>query len=164
MSQILNYIKLETIIDKILRRHTSSRSSSLILVLQEVQEEQGYLSEEALRLISDKTGASPSRVYGVATFFNQFRFNPEGKHRITVCDGTACHMARSFNIYNWLINELNIKPPSETSDDGLFTVKKANCLGACSLAPIMRIDETFYGELTHDKIRRILNQIREDEK
>ena len=164
VSQILNYIKLETIIDRILRSHSFNRSSSLIPMLQEIQEEQGYLSEKALRLISDKTGVSPSRVYGVATFFNQFRLNPEGKHRITVCNGTACHMARSINIYNWLINELHIKPPSDTSDDGLFTVKKANCLGACSLAPVMRIDETFYRELTHEKLRSILDKIREDEK
>lgn len=155
---------LENLIDKMLARHNSESSHPLIPVLQAIQQEQGYLSEESLRLVSEKTGASPSRVYGVATFYHQFRLKAEGKHRISICRGTACHVAGSTDLYNTLIRELKITPPEDTSKDGFFTIHEVRCIGACSLAPVIKVDETVYGKMTPKKLREILDQYREDEK
>jgi NADH:ubiquinone oxidoreductase subunit E len=156
--------KLEDLIDKMLTRHNSESSHPLIPILQAIQQEQGYLSEESLRLVSEKTGASPSRVYGVATFYHQFRLKAEGAHRISICRGTACHVAGATDLYNTLIRELGITPPEDTSEDGLFTIHEVRCIGACSLAPVIKVDETVYGKMTPKKLRLILDQYREDEK
>ena len=160
----MNHSELETLIDGILTRHTSNHSSPLIPVLQEIQQEQGYLSQEALRLVSKKTGASPSRVYGIATFYHQFRLRPEGKHQIAICRGTACHVAGAPDLYDALVKELGITPPEDTSADGLFTVHEVRCLGACSLAPVMKVNDMVYGKMTTKKRKQILSQFKEDEK
>ena len=159
----MNPVELEEIIDRMLQRHNSESSSPLIPILQAIQHEQGYLSKESLLLVSEKTGASPSRVYGVATFYHQFRLKPEGKHQISICRGTACHVAGVSDLYNMLVRDLGINPPEDTSEDGLFTIHEVRCLGACSLAPVMKVDETVYGKLTQKKLRNILKQIREEQ-
>lgn len=160
----MNHSELEALIDGILSHYNADHSSPLIPVLQEVQMEQGYLSEEAMRLVSKKTGASLSRVYGVATFYHQFRLKPEGKHQISICRGTACHVAGAPDLYNSLVKELSIKPQEDTSEDGLFTVHEVRCLGACSLGPVMKIDEIVYGKMTPKKLHNIIDQFREDQK
>ena len=157
----MNPVELEELIDQQLQRHNTESSSPLIPILQAIQFEQGYLSKDALRLVSEKTGASPSRVYGVATFYHQFRLKPEGKHQISICRGTACHVAGVSDLYNMLLNELGINPPEDTTEDGLFTLHEVRCLGACSLAPVMKVDDTVYGKLTQKKLQNILKQYRE---
>ncbi len=160
----MNRSELENLIDGILSHHDSDHSSPLIPVLQEIQETQGYLSEEALRLVSEKTGASPSRVYGVATFYHQFRLRPEGKHQISICRGTACHVAGAPDLFSALIKELDLIPHEDTSEDGVFTVHEVRCLGACSLGPVMKVDESVYGKMTPKKLHTIIRQYREDKK
>ena len=157
----MNPVELEELIDRQLQRHNTESSSPLIPILQAIQFEQGYLSKDALRLVSEKTGVSPSRVYGVATFYHQFRLKPEGKHQISICRGTACHVAGVSDLYNMLLNELGINPPEDTTEDGLFTLHEVRCLGACSLAPVMKVDDTVYGKLTQKKLQNILKQYRE---
>jgi len=160
----LNPKELENLIDRMLTRHNSESSSPLIPVLQAIQHEQGYLSRDALRLVSVKTGASLSRVFGVATFYHQFRLRPEGKHMISICRGTACHVAGVTDLYNMLVEELGLHPPEDTSEDGLFTLHEVRCLGACSLAPVVKVDETVYGKITQKKLRSVLDQYREKKK
>ena len=160
----MNHVELETLIDDMLTRNNNESSSPLIPTLQAIQREQGYLSTEALRLVSEKTGASPSRVYGVVTFYHQFRLKAEGKHVISICRGTACHVAKASDLYTVLMRELGLTPPDDTSEDGLFTVHVVRCLGACSLSPVIKVDETVYGRMTPEKLRQILGEYREAER
>jgi NADH-quinone oxidoreductase subunit E len=158
ISHTLESDELEKIIDRLLTQYDFESSSPLIPILQAIQQRKGYLTQEALRLISKKTGFSLSQVYGVATFYHQFRFKPEGKHRISVCRGTACHVSDAIKLYNVLVKELGITPPEDTSEDGLFTIYEVRCIGACSLAPIIKIDERVYGKMTPNKIQSLLNK------
>ncbi len=156
--------ELVTLIDGMLKKHNIESNSPLIPILQKIQHEQGYLSTEALRLVSEKTGASPSRVFGVATFYHQFRLKPEGKHQVSICRGTACHVAGAADLYKTLVTELDLKPSEDTSEDGLFTLHVVRCIGACSLAPVIKVDDIVYGKMTPKKLRSILNQHRENKK
>ena len=158
----MNKAEIEALIDDILSKHNPVSSSPLIPILQAVQNQQGYLSEESMRIVSDRTGASPSRVYGVATFYHQFRLRPEGKHKISICRGTACHVAGATDLYDQLVKELELSLAEDTTKDGLFTLQEVRCLGACSLAPVIKVDETVYGKVTVKKLREILDQYRED--
>ena len=137
---------------------------SLITILQQTQDIYGYLSVEAINHISEATGIKPAKIYGVATFYAQFRLQPVGKYLIMLCKGTACHVNGADHIEEAVSEYLNIKD-GETTEDGLFTLNNVTCLGCCSLAPVMMIrssegDET-YGNLTKDKVQQILGEIRE---
>ena len=136
---------------------------SLITILQKTQEIYGYLSMDAIQYISEVTGIKPAKIYGVATFYTQFRLKPIGKHLIMLCKGTACHVNGADHIEEAITEHLNIKD-GETTEDGLFTLNNMACLGCCSLAPVMMIhdsdgDET-YGNLTKDMVRQILDDIK----
>ena len=137
---------------------------SLITILQQTQDIYGYLSVEAINHISEATGIKPAKIYGVATFYAQFRLQPVGKYLLMLCKGTACHVNGADHIEEAVSEYLNIKD-GETTEDGLFTLNNVACLGCCSLAPVMMIrssegDET-YGNLTKDKVQQILGEIRE---
>ena len=137
---------------------------SLITILQQTQDIYGYLSVEAINHISEATGIKPAKIYGVSTFYAQFRLQPVGKYLIMLCKGTACHVNGADHIEEAVSEYLNIKD-GETTEDGLFTLNNVACLGCCSLAPVMMIrssegDET-YGNLTKDKVQQILGEIRE---
>ena len=137
---------------------------SLITILQKTQEIYGYLSMEAINHISEATGIKPAKIYGVATFYAQFRLQPVGKYLIMLCQGTACHVNGSERIEEAVCEHLGIKD-GETTDDGVFTLNNVACLGCCSLAPVMMVqsaegNET-YGNLTKDKVVKILDEIRE---
>ena len=131
--------------------------SSLIPLLQDVQNVYGYLPEDALQEVSDFTGIALSRVYGVATFYNQFRLLPLGENVIKVCRGTACHVKNSANILYALENALKIKA-GETTKDKKFTIEVVNCIGACSIAPVITINEEYFGRLTVKEITSILKK------
>ena len=137
---------------------------SLITILQKAQEIYGYLSPDAINYISEQTGIAPAKIYGVATFYAQFRLEPIGKYLIMLCKGTACHVNGADMIEEAICEHLNIQD-GETTEDGIFTLNNVACLGCCSLAPVMMVrssegDET-YGNLTKDKVREILDEIRE---
>lgn len=133
---------------------------SLITILQHTQDIYGYLPEQAIELISERTGIATSEIMGVATFYTQFRFSPVGKYLIMLCQGTACHVNSSELILQTIRDELGIED-GQTTDDGLFSLKCVACLGCCSLSPVMMINENTYGSLTPDKTKKILKELRE---
>lgn len=135
---------------------------SLITILQKAQESYGFLSVELMRYIALETHNSIAKVYGVATFYTQFRFEPVGKYLILLCQGTACHVNGSKMVEEAAMEFLNIKE-GETTEDGLFTLNNVACLGCCSLSPVMMINDDTYGQLTKDKVKNILAEIKETE-
>jgi NADH-quinone oxidoreductase subunit E len=145
-------------LDAILARH-GHNPGALIAILQETQEVYGYLPPAALRYIAARTRLRPAHVYGVATFYTQFRLQPVGKRVIMVCQGTACHVNGGNTIFQALSEELGIKE-GETTPDGEFTLQTVACLGCCSLAPVMMINGEAYGKLTPEKARRIIRDLR----
>lgn len=138
----------------------SPLGSALIPMLQRVQAEVGYLPPAALTRVSELLHIPPSQVYGVATFYHQFRLRPKGEHLITICRGTACHVKGSQDTLNYINQQLGIKPPRDTSPDGFYTVQQVRCLGACGLAPVMKVDEIVYGRVNQAKIRGILRAVK----
>ena len=141
-------------LDKILARHKGERGS-LIPVLQEVQEVQGYISQDAIREISAALKIPATDIFGVATFYAQFHLKPRGRHVVRVCQGTACHVRGSAKILAEVEKELGIQP-GENTEDLLYTLEPVACLGCCGLAPVMMIDEDTHGRLTADKVAAIL--------
>ncbi len=132
---------------------------NLITVLQKAQDIYGYLPVDVLYEIAEKTGNSPAKVMGVATFYTQFRLKKVGKYLILLCKGTACHVNGADSIEKTICEELGIKD-GDTTDDGLFSLKTVACLGCCSLSPVMMINEETYGSLTPGKTVEILREIK----
>jgi len=142
-------------------RKSPSREQ-LIPLLQEIQARDGYLSEQAMLELAAMLDMPVASVYGVASFYNQFRFAPLGKHVIELCRGTACHVKQSFGLLQHLQRRLKLRPDGN-SPDGRFTVLRVACLGACSIAPVMKLDGEFYGHLTPEKLDALLDSLeRED--
>ncbi len=139
------------------------QAGSLIPVLQEAQAIYGYLPMSALVAIARELKLKPARVYGVATFYTQFRFKPVGKYLILLCQGTACHVNGADRILTALAEELKIKT-GQTTPDGFFTLETAACLGCCSLAPVMMINGQAYGPLTPEGATAVIKDIYKKEK
>jgi len=128
---------------------------SLVPVLQKVQEALGYLPEEAISEIAYFLGVSESEVYGVASFYAQFRFERQGDHTIKVCQGTACHVRGGRRILEGVERDLDIQPGG-TTEDYKFSLERVACFGCCALAPVMVVDRTVYGRMTPPKAKKIL--------
>jgi len=128
---------------------------NVIPLLQKTQEHFGYLPIEAMGEIARVTGRSPSEIYGVATFYAQFRFKPMGRHNMKVCHGTACHVQGADTLDTAVESRLGVLP-GDTTADGEFTVERVACLGCCSLAPVVMIDGEVYGRLTGDKLGKVI--------
>ena len=135
---------------------------SLITILQKTQEIYGYIPIDAVYHISGRTGLTPAKIMGVATFYSQFRFQAVGKYLIMICKGTACYVNGAERIIEAVQEALGIGD-NQTTEDGLFSLSLVSCLGCCSLAPVMMINEDTYGSLTPDKVKKILRDIREKE-
>lgn len=150
-----DYTKLQPVLEEY-----AQVPGSLITILQHTQEIYGYLPTDVLWHISEKTGIKPAKVLGVATFYTQFRFKPVGKYLILLCNGTACHVNGAMKIAETIQEELGIED-GETTEDGIFSLKVVACLGCCSLSPVMMINDETYGSLTPDKVRSILNELRQ---
>ena len=148
-------------IDAILEKYTNPEES-LIAILQDVQGLLGYISEDAVKYITEKTGVASSRIMGVASFYAGFRLKPVGKYRIMVCMGTACHVNGSERIGDTVKRVLGIEA-GDVTDDGLFSWEEVACLGCCSISPAMMINDTAYGTLTQEKVVSIINSIKEEE-
>ena len=142
--------------------HYADVKGSLITILQKTQEIYGYIPIDAVYHISERTGLTPAKILGVATFYSQFRFQAVGKYLIMICKGTACYVNGAERIIEAVQEELGIGD-NQTTEDGLFSLSLVSCLGCCSLAPVMMINEDTYGSLTPDKVRKILRDIREKE-
>jgi len=142
---------------KIFENYQPNDRSTLIPLLQEVQTIYGYLPENALRDISNFVKVPLSRVYGVATFYNQFRLMPLGENIIRVCRGTACHVKNSANILFALEAELGVMA-GHTTRDKKFTLEVVNCIGACSIAPVILVNDDYHGRITVKDIPKILKK------
>ncbi|HOF61963.1 MAG TPA: NADH-quinone oxidoreductase subunit NuoE [Candidatus Latescibacteria bacterium] len=151
-------------VDEILDSYKPLAPHALIPILQDVQEHYGFLPEAALDRIGRALDISTTRIFGVATFYNQFRLHPLGKHVIRICRGTACHVKGSAALLDTLEMELNIKAGS-TTKDGLFSIETVACIGACSIAPVAMVGDKFHGRLTVKDIPRLVKSLkREDAK
>ena len=149
-------------VDEVIARH-GPEADKAIPLLQDIQSHYGYLPQEALHYLAAKTKCTQGQLYGVATFFSQFRLHPVGKHMIRVCHGTACHVQGAERISQAVSDMLKIED-GETTEDGLFTIEKVACLGCCSLSPVIMIDDTVYGKLTRTQVQKILKRHIEREK
>lgn len=134
----------------------------LIPLLQHIQEHFSYLSKESMEEIAHFLELPESKVYGVATFYNQFRFSRKGKYEIQICRGTACHVEGSKTLLDALSHELKIEA-GETTRDGLFSLSVVACIGACGLAPVIAINGEFYAKATVSKIKKIIKNLREQD-
>jgi NADH-quinone oxidoreductase subunit E len=141
-------------LQEILEKYKGEKGE-LIPVLQEVQTRFGYLPEEAMQRVAKFLRLSEGTIYGVATFYAQFKFTPVGKHIIKVCRGTACHVRGVNRILEEVEKQLSIKP-GETTSDLDYSLETIACFGSCALAPVMVVDETVYGKMTPEKVTRIL--------
>jgi NADH-quinone oxidoreductase subunit E len=149
-------------IESILKKHPNAKRDSLIPILQEVQEAQGFLSREAVLSVGEHLKLPASKVYGVATFYNQFRFQAPGKYHFMVCRGTACHVKGSLKVLETVSKLLKLKP-GQTSRDGLFSLEVVACMGACGLAPVVNINGEFYAKATARKLAGIISDLRQKE-
>ncbi|MBN1990266.1 MAG: NADH-quinone oxidoreductase subunit NuoE [Bacteroidales bacterium] len=147
-------------IESLLENYTHSKRDSLIPILQQIQDDLGYLSEEAVVLVGKHLSMPTSQIYGLATFYNQFRFEPKGKYHVQVCHGTACHVLGAQSILSLLEKMLKIKE-GQTSRDGQFSLQVMSCIGACAHAPAIAINGKFYGKLTQERLKEVIEELRQ---
>ena len=138
-----------------------SRPDQLIEVLQDIQQQYGYLSEQSLRTVSDHLGVALMDVYSVASFYKAFSLKPRGKNVITMCTGTACHVRGAELNLSQAIGQLGVQP-GEMTEDGLFTIDHVNCLGACALGPVVTENGSYHHHVTPGKVRKLIQAIRRD--
>ena len=148
--------------DEIIESYDCNQAN-LIAIMQEIQAEYKYLSEETLTLIAEKLGVSTAKVYSVATFYENFSLEAKGRHIVKVCAGTACHVRKSGPIYDAIHDYLGLTGKKKTSADGLFTLETVACLGACGLAPVMTIDGEVHAKMTPEAALELLDDIRKKE-
>lgn len=149
------------VIDSILLR-LGTKQSSIIAILQSIQEHYRYLPKEVFPYLSDKLSISQAKIYSIATFYENFSLEPKGKYVIKICDGTACHVRKSIPILTSLRKELGLSETKVTTDDLLFTVETVSCLGACGLAPVITVNDKVYPAMTPEKSAQLLNELKEE--
>ena len=140
-----------------------SQPDQLIEVLQDVQEQYGYISEDAMREVSTELGTPLLEVYRVASFYKAFSMEPRGKNVLTVCTGTACHVRGANLVLNQATGQLGIAP-GEMSEDGLFTIEHVNCLGACALAPVVKENGNCHHHMSPGKLRKLIKSLKNSDK
>ena len=148
-------------IDEVVHKHNVEQGA-VIPILQEIQGTYGYVPPAAMQRIADDMNVPVSEIYGIVTFYAQFRLEPLGKYLIKVCHGTACHLCGADMVALILAQAIGVKE-GETSEDGLFTVERVACIGCCSLAPVMTVNGEAYGRLTPEAIGKIVGGIRKQE-
>lgn len=146
-------------LETVFAKYPDAERASLIPILQEVQRRHGYLSRDAVVRIGRYLELPSSKIYGVATFYNQFRFQPQGQYHIQVCRGTACHVRGSQAVLDTIRRELAVDP-GQTTRDGVFSLEVVACIGACGLAPVICVNDTFHANVTSKQIPRLLNDYR----
>jgi len=149
-------------LDEILSAHNYD-PSLVIAIMQDIQKEYRYLPQDALCYVAKKLKISEAKIYGVATFYENFSLEPKGKYVIKICDGTACHVRKSVPILEEIRTQLGVTAEKPTTDDMMFTVETVSCLGACGLAPVCTVNDVVYPSMTPEKARAMLKEIREKE-
>lgn len=150
------------LLDDILEAHNYD-PSLVIAVMQEIQRHYRYLPKESLTYIAEKLRLPEAKIYGVATFYENFSLDAKGKYVIKICDGTACHVRNSIPVLNELRKILGLSEEKPTTDDGLFTVETVSCLGACGLAPACTVNDEVHPAMTPEKARALIKELREAE-
>ena len=148
--------------EEIIQRYGCGQSN-LIAIMQDIQEEYKYLSEEVLTLIAERLGISTAKVFSVATFYENFSLEAKGKHIIRICAGTACHVRKSQPILEALEEHLGLNEKKVTSSDMLFTLETVACLGACGLAPVLTVNGEVHPKMTPEKAVALVERIRKEE-
>ena len=149
-------------IQPILKKYQNARRDSLITILQEVQDAQGYVSKESVIAIGQHLKLPASKVFGVATFYNQFRFTPKGKYHIMLCRGTACHVKGSLKLLDTVTRTLKLQA-GQTTRDGMWSLEVVACMGACGLAPAMSVNGEMHAKVTPKKVGKIIDECRAKE-
>jgi len=149
-------------VDEIIIRHNCNKKE-LINIIQEIQKEYRYLPEDILIYIAEKLDITQSKIYGVATFYENFSLDAKGKNIIKICDGTACHVRKSVPILNAIRKELSLTEKKHTTDDFMFTVETVSCLGACGLAPVITVNDHVHPKMTPELIVELINNIKKEE-
>jgi NADH-quinone oxidoreductase subunit E len=149
-------------IAEIIKRYPDLSRDNLIPILQETQNELGYLSEEALKKVASTLRMPLSKVFGLASFYNQFRFTPPGKYQIRLCNGTSCHLGNSGTIKKEIYKLLGIAE-GEKSRDGLFSLEVSSCNGGCGNGPVVSVNGAFYQNMTREKIRELIENLKNAE-
>jgi len=152
-----SYDKIDTILSSY-----QSDPRYLIAIMQDVQKEYRYLPQDALDYLADQLAISVAKVYGVATFYENFSLEAKGKYVIRVCDGTACHVRKSQGILKTLQEELSLTDKTATTPDMLFTVETVACLGACGLAPVCTVNDDVYPAMTPESTRDLIRRLKEE--
>ena len=150
-----------TVLDKAIEKFGNAESS-LIAILQSAQEHYRYLPKEIFPYLSQKLNISEAKIYGVATFYENFSLEQKGKYVIKVCDGTACHVRHSIPVLNALRNELGLSEEKKTTDDLMFTVETVACLGACSSAPAIALNNEIYPTMTPESAVALVKSLKEN--
>jgi NADH:ubiquinone oxidoreductase subunit E len=153
---------MEETLRKILKNYQHN-DGNIITVLQDIERHFGYIPEDAVNWFSRQLDIPASRFFGTATFYSQFHLKPRGKHVITVCRGTACHVKGSERLINRLSLELDIPPDDDTTADRRFTVEKVNCIGACGIAPVTIVNHEVHGKVTLDKLMKEVKKLKTSE-
>jgi len=154
---------MERKLEGIIARYHENEGN-LISILQDLEAEFGYLREDAILWVSERLDVPPAKFFGIATFYAQFHLKPRGKNVITACCGTACHVKGSERLIDSLVKELGIPEGEDTSEDLKFTVEKVNCVGACSIAPVIIVNKTVLGKVTPDKLKTEMKTLKEGKK
>jgi NADH:ubiquinone oxidoreductase subunit E len=136
------------------------QEGNAVSILQDIQTEFGYIPEEAVNWIARRTGIAESMFFGIVTFYTQFHRKPRGENIVTACCGTVCHVKGSQRIISRITDELKLRSGQDTTRDGLFTLEKVNCIGACSIAPVVVINEKVHGMMSPEKMARQLKLCR----
>ena len=152
---------MESALEKIVSQH-KGKKGAMIPVLQEIQASQGYISPEAVEVMARGLGISENEIYGVATFYAQFRFEKPGRHTLKVCLGTACHVRGAISVLEELERSLGIRS-GQTTRDGMFTLETVMCLGCCAQGPMLVVGEEYHGNMQPSKVKGLLDEVRRKE-
>ncbi len=149
-------------LEDIVKRHRE-KDGNVISLMQDTQEEFGYVPRQAVDYFSEELGIAPSRFYGVLTFYSQFHLNPRGKNIVSVCCGTACHVKGGSKIAERVVRDLGLDGDGQTTQDGKFTFEVVRCVGACSIAPVVLMNNKAYAEMTPDSTSKHIKQLQKEE-
>lgn len=152
--------QMEDILEGIYKKNEGS-GGNIIAILQDIQNELGYVQKEAVEWFAEKTGIASSKYFGVVTFYSQFHLQPRGKNIVTVCSGTVCHVKGAPKIISKLRDELQLKDGQDTTRDMNFTLENVNCVGACSIAPVVLVNDKVYGKQSPAKMVRNIGPYKE---
>jgi NADH-quinone oxidoreductase subunit E len=144
-------------VSRIVSEYGNDKDSNLIAILQQTQDKYGYLPKQALKEVSRLMDVPLTRIFGIVTFYSQFTFVPRGRHAIKICSGTACHVKGADDVKQVVKDQLNVVE-GETTADYQFTLETVACIGTCFLAPVMMVDEKYFGKLTADNVSGIVDK------